>query len=88
MRRLTVWHHAFWGKVILALVAAAFLSAAPALAQSTTPQKPAAPAAQAAPPGRPGAGPGQRTGGLCYWGRGLHLWLPPGDHGDDPAGDD
>ena len=68
MKQLTALPHAFWGKLCLALIAATFLSAVPALAQPAAPQKPAAPVAQAGPPINPGAGPGQRTGGLCYRG--------------------
>ncbi len=53
MKQLTALPRAFWGKLFLALIAAAFLSAVPALAQPATPQKPALPVAQSGPPINP-----------------------------------
>ena len=54
MKQLTALPHAFWGKLCLALIAATFLSAVPALAQQpAAPQKPALPVAQAGPPINP-----------------------------------
>ena len=67
MKRLTAWHHAFWGKLGLALIAATCLSAVPILAQPAAP-KTCRPGGAGVVPRSPGAGSGQRTGGLCYWG--------------------